>query len=502
MKIFAPEQFKEIEVQTVERQGIELKGLMERAATAVFDRLVNEYPHKSTRFVIFCGSGNNGGDGLALARLLSNSGRDLRVFLQRSERYSKENQLNQDRLEHTSLEIEYFDGEEPFEFSENTIIIDALLGQGLNRPVTGTLASVIQRINESGCRIISVDLPTGMYSDKLNQPGDTIIKSDLCLSFDSPKLSMLLSENSEVIQDFEILGIGFDIEDIKKHKSKFYYTTDLSRYKMVRNRFAFKYNFGNVLVMGGSFGKIGAVHLSLKAAMRSGAGLLTAYVPKCGYQILQTTIPEAMVSCDFSDERIIGFPSIEKYDTIAIGPGLGTDDRTIYGLEQFLAENDFKNKKLIIDADGINILAKNKTLLKILPDETILTPHDKELERLTGGWTDTFDKFDKISKLTNEYNLIVVSKGAFTQIHTTEGDIHFNSTGNPGMATAGSGDVLTGVIAGLMGRGHSARGAAILGVYLHGLAGDLAAERTGYEGLIASDIIDYIPDAFHETFGQ
>lgn len=501
MKIFTPEQIKEIEIQTVNKQGIELKDLMERAAKAIFDRLVAEYPHKSTAFIIFCGAGNNGGDGLALARLLSNSGRNLRVFLQKSEKYSNENQQNQNRLQHTSLEVEYLDGDTAIEFPEGTIVIDAIFGCGLNRPVSGTMAGIVQKINNSGCRVISVDLPSGMYSDKLNKPDDTIIKADLCLSFDSPKLSMLLAENSGNIRDFEILDLGFDKDVVYEHKSKYYYTTDLSKYKRERDRFSYKYNYGNVLVLGGSFGKIGAVHLSLKAALRSGAGLLTAYLPKCGYQTLQTTIPEAMLICDFSDDKIIGFPDIKRYDTIAIGPGLGTDDRTIYGLEQFIAENDFKNKKLIIDADGINILSKNRNLLKILPDDTILTPHDKELERLTGQWTDTYDKFEKISKLTNEYNLIVVSKGAFTQIHTTDGEIHFNSTGNPGMATAGSGDVLTGVIAGLLGRGHSARDAAILGTYIHGLGGDLAAEKTGKESLISSDIIDYLPEAFRRTFG-
>jgi len=502
MKILNPEQLKIIENETVVKQNIELIDLMERAATAVFEQIKLKHRISNTDFVVFCGSGNNGGDGLVLSRLLKNGGSNPKVYLLKSENYSEDNLANQKRLKKTGVETIYFDEYTDFDFSNQPVVIDTLFGYGLNRPVEGGLKKIIDKINQSNCQIISVDLPSGMYCDRLNSADDSIVHSDICLTFDSPKLSMLLPENSKNIKDFQILDIGFDRNSIESQSTDFYYTdrASVSGLKKQRERFGYKYNYGNLLVVGGSRGKMGAVFFSAKAAMRCGAGLVTAYIPKDGSTILQSLLPEAMLMTDFSEDRIIGFPKINRFDTIAIGPGLGTDEKTEFGFEQFLSENEFKNKKLIIDADGINLLSQNKNLLRKLPKNTILTPHDKELERLIGGWNDSIEKINKIKNLTKEYGLIVVSKGAFSQIHTADGKIYFNSTGNPGMATAGSGDVLTGMIAGLLGRGYEPKEAAILGVYLHGLSGDLAVDEIGEESMIATDLIDFIPKAFQKIF--
>jgi len=502
MKILSPEQLKIVEKETAAKQNIEMIDLMKRAATAVFDQIKLKHEISNTDFVIFCGSGNNGGDGLVLSRLIKNGGSNPKVYLLKSENYSTDNLTNQKKLKETGVEIECFDEHTDFDFSKQPVVIDAIFGYGLNRPVEGGLKKVIEKINHSKCQIISVDLPSGMFCDRLNSSEDSIVQSDLCLTFDSPKLSMLLPENSKNIRDFEILDIGFDRNSIESQSTDFYFTDSdsVSSLKKLRDRFGYKYNYGNLLVIGGSQGKMGAVFFSAKAAMRCGAGLVTAYIPKCGSSVLQSLFPEAMLMTDFSDDKIIGFPKINRFDTIAIGPGLGTDERTEYGFEQFLSENEFENEKIIIDADGINLLSKNRNLLKILPENTIITPHDKELERLVGSWNDSIEKFEKIKNLTREFGLIVVSKGAFSQIHTPDGKTYFNSTGNPGMATAGSGDVLTGMIAGLLGRGYEPKDAAILGVYLHGLCGDLAADEMGEESLIATDLIDFIPTAFQKTF--
>lgn len=502
MKIFNPNQLKQIEKETVTIQQISMNDLMERAANTVFNSIRNEFKFSETSFVILCGVGNNGGDGLALARLLKENGSKPTVYLLKSNNYSEDNLINQNRLEDSGVEIQIFDENTNIEFPKNSVVIDAIMGYGLSRPLEGNLKFMIDKINNSGRKVISIDLASGMFCDKLNSEGDSIVKCDECLTFDSPKFSMLLQENHTNLKNFKILDIGFDKGAVEKQPSDYYFIDSemIFELKKERNRFTYKYNFGNILLVGGSYGKMGAIQLEARAAMRCGGGLVTAYIPKCGYSIIQSTVPEALVVTDSTEELIIGFPNIDKFNAIAVGPGLGTDDRTAYGFEQFLSENDFSEKKIIIDADGINLISKFKTLLKILPENAIITPHDKELERLIGSWQNTYEKFEKIKELTEEFKIIVVSKGAFTQIHLPDGKVYFNSTGNPGMATAGSGDVLTGMIAGLMGRGYTPKEATIVGIYLHGLSGDLAVAKVGEESLIAPDMVKFIPKALKKAF--
>lgn len=502
MKILASEQLKVVEKETINLRGIQMIDLMEIAATAVFERLKTKFEFMRTHFLVFCGTGNNGGDGLALARMLKNSGATVKVYLLESDNYSTDNKTNQNRLNEIGHDIEIINEHSLFEFSKDQIIIDSIFGYGLNRPAEGEIKSIIEQINRSGCTVISIDLPSGMYCDRLNQENDSVVYSNLCLTFDSPKLSMLLPESRYHIDRFECLDIGFDTAAVHRQQSPYHFIdrSMASAFKINRNRFAYKYKFGNLLFVGGSYGKMGAVCLGSRAAMRCGAGVLTTYIPKCGYQMMQTVFPEAMTMTCFAEEKLISFPDVFRFDTIAVGPGMGTDKKTAAAFEQFLAENDLTDKKLLIDADGINLLSANKNLLELLPHKTIITPHDKELQRLIGNWKDSFEKIEKIKLLSNNYQLIVVSKGAFTQVHLPSGEICFNSSGNPGMSTAGSGDVLTGMIAGLLARGHPAEEAALLGVYLHGLSGDLAVETVGEESLIASDLIEWIPIAFKNTF--
>ena len=503
MKILSPKQLKEVETQTIKIQDIELINLMERAATAVLNWLKNHMDITKTHFTLICGVGNNGGDGLALARLLVEENSHVKVYLQKNNTYSLDNLSNQKRLKEAKIPIEFYDETTKFEFPPFTLIVDAIFGYGLNRPIEPEWKPIIDQINQAPNAVISIDVPSGLFCDQLNDEKDPVVQSEVTLTFQTPKLALLLPENEKHIGQFEILDISLDWESLESQNSEFRYLTldQIPLFHKGRTVFSHKYEFGNVLMIGGSYGKIGALLLATKAVLRSGAGLVTAYVPKCGYSILQTSFPEAMVITDFSDDKITSFPGVERFDTIAIGPGIGTDEKTAYAFEQFLEEKDLTSKKIIVDADGLNLLAKNPELLKKLPKKTILTPHDKELERLIGSWKDSFEKIKKIKEFVQTHSVILISKGPFTQIYLPDGQIYFNSTGNPGMATAGSGDVLTGIIAGHVGKGFTEEEAALFGVFLHGYCGDEAVTQIGQESLIASDILNFLPTGFKKLFG-
>lgn len=504
MKILSPKQLKEAETQTISIQDIELIDLMERAATSVLHWLKNRLDVTKNHFTIICGIGNNGGDGLALARLLDAEKSNVQVYLQKNNSYSLDNLSNQKRLKDAKIPIEYLTEETKFDFPPNTIIIDCIFGYGLSRPIDETWKSVITQINLAPNTVISIDVPSGLFCDQINKNQDLIVQSEMTLTFETPKLGLLLSDNRSYVKDFEILDISLDWDSVENQSSPYHYVSSdsIPHFYRLRQKFSHKGDFGHVLVIGGSYGKIGANFLSAKAALKSGCGMLTSYIPKCGYEILQTTLPEAMAMTDFSEDKIIGFPKdIAKFNTIAIGPGLGPASETALALEEFLNERDLKGKTLIIDADGINLLAQNPRLFGKLPENTILTPHAKELERLIGKWGNEYEKMEKVRKFSKDNQIIIVAKNAHTAIFTLSGEVFFNSTGNPGMATAGSGDVLTGIIAGHLAKGFEPRDAAVFGVFLHGLAGDIAQEHIGEESLMASDIISYLPLAFKQIFG-
>lgn len=503
MKILTPQQLKEVETQTVSIQGIDFINLMERAATAVFEWLKARLDLTQNHFTIICGVGNNGGDGLALARLLVEEGADVKVYLQRNNTYSLDNLTNQKKLKEKKIPIEFYDEETRFEFQSNTYIIDAIFGYGLTRPIGEEWKSVIQQINDSPNTVISIDVPSGLYCDKINSPDDYIVESEVTLTFQTPKLSLFLPENQRYVQSFEILDIHLDWESMEKQDSKMAYFSPqfLPKFYFNRPSFSHKYQYGNILIIGGGYGKIGAVQMAARAALRAGAGLVTVYIPKCGYSILQTAVPEAMVMTDFSEDKIIQFPDVSRFTTLIVGPGLGTDEKTFLAFEQLLTEQDIKQKKILIDADGINLLAQKLELLKYLPEETILTPHDGELKRLIGDWENSYDKIKKVQAFAQRHKLILISKGFHTQTYLPNGEIIFNSSGNPGMATAGCGDVLAGVIGGCYAKGYTAGDAALFGVFLHGYSGDLAAGELGEESLIAGDLIQFLPLAFKKLFG-
>lgn len=503
MKILTPEQLREVETQTVVLQDIEPIALMERAATAVFNWLSEFLDVKEHHFTLICGAGNNGGDGLALARLLVEYSSHATIYLMESDSYSINNLENQLKLKDAKIPFEIISAETKLEIAPYSIIVDAIFGYGLNRPIDESWKSIIEQINQTKNRVVAIDMPSGLYCEKLNEKQDTIVNATYTVTFQTPKISLLIPENQQYVGTFVLLNIGLEAAAIDQQESTYHFFTnyDAFRYKLYRNKFSHKYNFGNVLVIGGSYGKIGAAIMAAKASLRSGLGLVTLYVPKCGYEIVQTYLPEAMVLTDFSEEKIIQFPKIDNYNTLLVGPGLGLDEKTAFAFEQFLTETDLHNIQLVLDADAINLLAANPKLLETLPENTILTPHEGELKRLIGDWASSFDKFELAKKFAVDHKVVLLGKGAFTQTFLPSGEIFFNSTGNPGMATAGSGDVLAGMIAANVGKGFHPFDSALFGVFLHGLAGDLVAIELGEESLMATDIIASIPIAFRKLFG-
>ncbi len=495
MKILSAKQLYEADQITIKKGEITSLDLMERAATGCFQWIHNRLQGDSVPIKVFCGTGNNGGDGLVIARHLKQYGYNVNTYIINcSNKRSEEFLANYDRLKEIGVWPEMITcGSEFPEISENEMVIDAIFGLGLSRNPEGVLKETIQLINASNAYILSIDFPSGLFADKPITDLDSVVKPYHVLTFQTPKLAFLLPDNQEYISSWEIVDIGLDREFLDEVETDFQvtYKNDVLPIYKYREKFSHKGDYGHSLIIGGSFGKIGAVSLASRAALTVGSGLVTAYVPKCAYQILQTTIPEVMVEVDAENELQF-FNSKIKATVIGIGTGMGTNTKTAEGFKQFLQENKLP---LVIDADAINLLSKNKSLLKLIPENSILTPHPKEFERLVGKWRDDYEKLNKLLKLSKKHKLIIVLKGAYTAV-AHQGKVYFNTTGNPALATAGSGDVLTGIITGLIAQQYKPIEAAILGVYLHGKTADLAMKTKVYETFIASDSIDFLSDAF------
>lgn len=500
MKLFSAKQIYKADQITTKKQGIAADELMERASLQLFNWMHLRMQGAPVKIHLFCGIGNNGGDGIALARHLVEHGYNIAVYVVNySEKRSKDFLINLARLKERKVWPNFMNSDDELpEIDKDDIIVDGIFGIGLNRTPDAWVAKLIQHLNASEAFILSIDIPSGLFSDQSPKDFDTIVKSNFVLSFQAPKLAFFLPESAPFIEQWEALDIGLDPEYLMETETDYELIAKkevLQLYKP-REKYAHKGTYGHTLIVGGSYGKIGAVCLASKAALQAGSGLVTAFIPKVGYTIVQTSLPEVMVLTDVDENALTDiFFEIEP-KVIGIGVGMGTDDKTVSAFTEFLKNN---NLPLVIDADALNIISEHKELLTYLPEGTILTPHLKELERLIGKCKNDFDKLNKVKKFSNKYKCVVVIKGANTiVIQNSKG--YVNTTGNPGMATAGSGDVLTGVIAGLLTQGYSALNAAVFGVYLHGKAGDIAVERIGYQSLIASKIIDDLGSAYLDLF--
>ena len=495
MKIFKAEQVKEADNYTITNEPISSIDLMERAALNCTKK-IRKIGKKKQTINIFVGPGNNGGDGLAIARNLHQKRYSIKVFiLNFTKNYSQDFTENLNRLRKLNFEnIFTIEKSESFpQIKKSEIIIDAIFGSGLSRNIEGLPKDIILLLNKCKATKIAIDIPSGLFGEENKHLNQIIFKADYTLTFEYPFLSFFFPENERFVGRFNIIKIGVHPNYIKKTKTNFYYTEKKNIKIKKRTKFSHKGTFGHSLIIAGSYEKAGAAILSIKAAHRIGAGLVTALVPKCNYQITHITSPETMLKIDSSEYFISKLPELKPYNSIAIGPGISFNDLTIEMLKNLCINY---NKPIIFDADAITIIAKNNDLLNIIPENSIFTPHPKEFERLVGVETNNYKRLQLQVNFSKKYKCYIVLKGANTCISTPNGKCYFNSTGNPGMATGGSGDVLTGIISGLIAQNYTPKQACKIGVFLHGLAGDIAIKKTGENSLIASDIIDFLPKAF------
>lgn len=498
MKLLTADQIRAWDSFTIQNEPISSYNLMERASSIFTDWFSTIYDSKRP-ILIFCGTGNNGGDGLAIARFLHYLRYDVGVYICRiSKNETADFSKNFDTIQRLDASIlrGYLLEQDTFPtIPKNTIIIDAILGSGLTRPVGGFWASFFNHLNQSQAEIVSVDIPSGLFSDKHTEGG--AIKAARVLSFEIPKLAFLLPENEPFVGDFEYKSIGLHQAFLEKiEANNIFVTSDFIQPLLKkRKKFDHKGTYGHALLVVGSGGMAGAAVLAARACMRSGVGLLTVQTPMCNRLILQISLPEAIVVADQNETELSQVIDNQSYSAIGIGCGIGKGEKAAAVLRGYLAES---KRPVVLDADALNILSEHTEWLDLIPENSILTPHPKEFERLFGKADNDFDRLELLRSKAKYLKINILLKGAHTIVADTEGCCYVNSTGNAGMATAGSGDVLTGIITGLLTQGYEPKTAAILGVYLHGLAGDLAAKRVGQPALLASDIIDNLGNAFLE----
>ena len=498
MKIFPTTAIKAIDAYTIEHEPIASIDLMERAARALAGAILQRYAGRS--FVVFAGPGNNGGDGLAVARMLSAAGCRVQAWLINPKgKLSPDCAVNLSRLKDTGVAVT--EAVEAFSMpalGKETVIIDALFGSGLDRPVTeGLFAAVIRGIDALSNDIVAIDMPSGLMGENNDPFSQLIVFASLTLTLQFPKLSLLFAENAPFVGDIQVLDIGLSKEAMAVAPSKYHFTEacDIKPLLRPRAKHAHKTLFGRALLVAGSRGMAGASVLAARASLRSGVGLLTVHVPACNIPIVQVAVPEALASIDSNECCFSDRLDTSKYNAVAMGPGLG---QSAESEEALLYLIDNCTVPMVLDADALNILARHPKYLQSLPPGSVITPHLGEFSRLFGETSSSFVRLQAAKAFSGTFGVTVVLKGAYTAVISPDGNICFNSTGNPGMATGGSGDVLTGVILALLARGYNAPDASRLGVYVHGLAGDIAARKVGETALIAGDIIDSLPVAWQE----
>ncbi len=492
MKIFSVSQIRKADEYTIAHEPIASLDLMERATKACCDRILKKISSNKS-VCVFCGMGNNGGDGLAISRMLKAEGRKVSIYIiKHSEKGSADFEANLKRLHECGIAEKEIAAEKDIPYiNPDTVIIDAMLGSGLNKPISGLIEKVVSNLNGSKTDKISIDIPTGLFADD-NRGNELskVFQANETLTFQFPKFSFLMPSSGKKAGIFHVLNIGLHQDFIDSEPTNFYFTTeeDIAPIIKKRERFDHKGTYGHVQIVAGSHGKIGAAVLASKASLRAGCGLVTTHIPNCGYRILQSTVAEVMVTTDKEENFISEFMIQPKTDAVGIGPGLGTQKETAKALIEFLSENKLP---LVLDADALNILSETDNW-SLVPENTILTPHPGEFARMAGSWNSDEEMIGKARDFALKHKVVLILKGAYSAVCLPNGEIHFNSSGTPAMATAGSGDVLTGILTSFLAQDYHPFDAAKIATFVHGKAGERAAALRDEASVIAGDIIEEI----------
>lgn len=495
MKLFSTTQTRVWDAHTIENEPIASVDLMNRASAVFANWFKRLYNDTQRPVAVFAGVGNNGGDGLAVARLLHRAFYDVRVFVCHFNGHPSPDFEAQRKL--LPSDVPLTELKQPADLpalSERTVLIDALFGSGLNRVLEGPWAELLEKLNALPNAVAAIDVPSGLLCDTFTT--GPVWRATHTFSFETPKRAFFFPENADTLGTWSFGSIGLDPAFARETDTPFHYLTthDARALYQPRARFAHKGTFGRALLIAGSYGKMGAAVLAARGALRGGAGLVTVHAPRMGYLVLQTAVPEAMYSAGSRAQVWAGVPGdLARYDAVGLGPGIGQAPETADALGKTLT---LCSAPVVLDADALNLLAANSAWWRLIHPGSILTPHVGEFERLFGKSASGFERNDLQLRMAVEHKVVIVLKGANTCVALPDGRCWYNSTGNPGMATGGTGDVLTGLITALLAQGYPAADAAMLGVYLHGLAGDLAAKETGEEALVAGDVAGFLGKAY------
>lgn len=499
MKIFTTETIRQIGEASIKAEGISTLDMVEREAAAAAYEIMSRW-RPSKRIYIFAGPGNNGADALAVSRLLHDQGYKPTTYLfnTRNSHLTAACSVNRERL----LQVEGADFNEiertfePPELTADDVVVDGLFGTGLSAPLTGGYKSLVQLFNESEAFVVSLDIPSGLFGE-WNTGNDRryVVKASLTLCYQYPRLSFYFAENAEHIGEVVMLDLDLNKDGELRPQSDFYLIErrQAKRQIVARDPYTQKYDYGTVLLVAGSYGMMGAAVLAARGAMRAGAGLVTVHAPRCGYDVIQTAVPEVLFEPDESQLVSSLIETKRRYSVVAIGPGISTSPETVDAIDVFLKRH---KGRIILDADALNCISMRPQLLNCIPRGSIITPSAIEFDRLFGHHDTDEERLKKAIDMSRRRDLTIVLKGHHTMTVRPNGKVFINDSGNAGMSTAGSGDVLTGVIAGLLAQGYASDTAVVLAVYIHGLAGDLAAEEHSEFGVMAGDIADGIGRAF------
>lgn len=501
MKIFTTEDLRAIDRKSIEAGGVTSRELIGRVAEGVAREITSHW-RPTKRVAVFAGPGNNGADALIVAKILQEQGfrPDIFLFNIGGKRLSPDCRACRDELLqipdiHFTEVVDTFD---PPSLTSAWLVVDGMFGSGLSAPLTGGFVSLVRYINESRAAVISIDVPSGLFGEWNPQSiNRNIIHASMTLAVETPRIAFLLADNAELVGQWKVLHIGLDPEVLRATPTKYHLVEqeDISRLLVPRPEFASKADFGDALLVAGSYGMMGAAMLSAKGALRAGAGKVSVYAPRCGYYVLQTGVPEAMFIPDKHDIAVTNIVPGRQFNAVGLGPGLGTHDVTVNAVDTFIKQND--KYPLVIDADALNCIAKRRDILNHLPPLSILTPHAGEFDRIFDQSATCEKRLLKAVEVSATYNVLILLKGRYSALVRPDGKIYFNSSGCPAMATPGSGDVLTGVLTALLAQGYKPEVASLVGMYVHGLAGELAAEVQGDYGVTAGDIADNIGKAFN-----